>query len=95
MSTTSGSCPGILYFTSEPSVGGPTGCDLTGYVLSADLTFTHGKGEFRDAYGEALRKVFVSEDDFTKGVVLICGYVVLPGRAHAAPFEVEMATQAH
>lgn len=81
--------PMYLFFTSIPDPGGSNGC-VVQYVMSAKLNFNRGSGEFRGVSGEALRKVFVSEDDYGKGVVLICGHVVLPAGASLAPFEVEM-----
>lgn len=80
--------PMYLFFKSEADPGGSDGC-VVQYVLSAKLDFTRGSGEFRGASGEALRKIFVCEDDYGKGVVLICGHVVLPAGAKPAPNEVE------
>lgn len=80
--------PMYLFFTSLPDPGGSDGC-IEQYVMSAKLNFNRGSGEFRGATGEALRKIFVSADDYGKGTLIVCGHVVLPAGASLAPFEVE------
>ncbi len=80
--------PMYLFFTSLPDPGGSDGC-IEQYVMSAKLNFNRGSGEFRGVSGEALRKIFVDVDDYGKGILIVCGYVVLPAGASLAPFEVE------
>lgn len=86
--TTNTAYPMYLFFTSEPDTGGSDGC-IEQYVMSAKLNFNRGTGEFRGVSGEVLRKIFVNPDDYGKGILIVCGQVVLPAGASLAPFEVE------
>lgn len=78
-----------IFFKSEPDPNASDGC-LDNVVLSAKQEFTRGTSEFRGVTGDAIRKVFVSEDDSSKGELLVCGYLFLPGGKELAPFEVEL-----
>jgi hypothetical protein len=86
--TMNASSPMYLFFTSEPDLGTSEGC-IEQYVMSAKLNFNRGSGEFRGVSGEALRKIFVDVDDYGKGILIVCGHVVLPAGASLAPYEVE------
>ncbi|MCB9282832.1 MAG: hypothetical protein H6563_02050 [Lewinellaceae bacterium] len=67
-----------LFFTSEKWTDSTPqrGSD---FCLKALIQFSGGTCEYQWAFGEGVRKVFLSGGDMTKGEAVIYGYVVLSG----------------